>query len=79
MMPELISGRLFPEMSNGCDLLIGNPPYTELGYRKDLYQLVAEYATLQTTPGLSGNENIYLLCRVMMWRLTKPRTTRPVL
>ena len=64
-------GRLFPELSNGCDLLIGNPPYTELGYRNDLDQLVEEYATLRHAR-LSGNENIYLLFVEMMWRLTKP-------
>lgn len=64
-------GRLFPEMSRGCDLLIGNPPYTDLGYRKDLDQLVAEYATLRHSR-LSGNRNIYLLFVEMMWRLTKP-------
>ena len=64
-------GRLFPEMSNGCDLLIGNPPYTRIGYRKDLDQLVEQYATLRHAK-LSGNENIYLLFVEMMWRLTKP-------
>jgi hypothetical protein len=69
--PLIDLGRLFPEMSKGCDLLIGNPPYTELGYRKDLDHLVEEYATLRHSR-LSGNENIYLLFVEMMWRLTKP-------
>jgi hypothetical protein len=64
-------GRLFPEMNSGCDLLIGNPPYTELGIRKDLDRLVEEYATLRHSR-LSGNENIYLLFVEMMWRLTRP-------
>jgi hypothetical protein len=63
-------GRLFPEMSRGCDLLVGNPPYTELGHRDDFKHLVEEYATLKhSQPG--GNENIYLMFVEMMWRLTK--------
>ncbi len=63
-------GHLFPEMSRGCDLLVGNPPYAELGERDDFKHLVEEYATLKhSQPG--GNENIYLLFVEMMWRLTK--------
>jgi len=64
-------GRLFPEMSRGCDLLVGNPPYSELGNRDDRKVLVSEYSTLKHSRP-SGNENVYLLFVEMMWRLTKP-------
>lgn len=62
---------LFPEIEQGFDLLVGNPPYAALGATSKEAKLTERFASLTGIP-LSGAENVYTLFIELMWRLTKP-------
>ena len=62
-------GALFPEAGEGFDVLIGNPPYADLGPRSDYAALRQEYKSLRGEKQMTGN--IYPLFIEMMWRMTR--------
>ena len=62
-------GALFPEAEEGFDVLIGNPPYADLGPRSDYQPLQKEYNSLRAEKHMAGNT--YPLFIEMMWRLTR--------
>lgn len=41
---------LFPECSDGFDVVLGNPPYAAIGARRDMAQLTARFATVAAKP-----------------------------
>jgi methylase of polypeptide subunit release factors len=62
---------LFPEVHDGFDILIGNPPYATLGTRGDYQLLATRFASLKgvrTGPRV----NLFPLFVEMMWQFTKP-------
>jgi hypothetical protein len=61
---------LFPEAGSGFEVLIGNPPYADIGRRDDKHILRQEYNSLRSGPLTGGN--LYPLFIEMMWRLTRP-------
>lgn len=63
-------GVLFPEAAEGFDVLIGNPPYADIGRRDDQRILEREYSSLRPTQPTGGN--LYPLFIETMWRLTRP-------
>ena len=63
---------LFPERSEGFDLLVGNPPYAELGARIDWPLLETEFASLRDCESLETC-NTYPLFIECMWRLTREK------
>lgn len=75
LLPDAFStwislGALWPEISDGFDAVIGNPPYTTLSERSDLPALTLEYRTLSGER--SGNATTWLLFIEIMWRLARP-------
>ncbi|HZR20788.1 MAG TPA: N-6 DNA methylase [Verrucomicrobiae bacterium] len=69
---------LFPEASQGFDLLIANPPYAALGERSDYATLSQEYLSLaQAKP--ATRHNCFPLFVEMMWRLTSPKISSSAL
>jgi len=63
--------RICPDVREGFDIVIGNPPYADLGQRKDTSLLRAIYSCLDQDGG-AVHVNSYLLFVEMMWRLTRP-------
>jgi hypothetical protein len=61
-------GALFPEADGGFDVIIGNPPYADLGRRNDRQIVEQEYSSLRQ----SINGNLFPLFIELMWRLTRP-------
>ena len=41
---------LFPECSDGFDVVLGNPPYAAIGARRDVAELTARFATIAAKP-----------------------------
>lgn len=64
-------GVIFPEVPNGFDILVGNPPYAALGKRNDSEWLAKQYDSLSGRRPVCG-ANAYPLFVELMWRLTKP-------
>ena len=62
--------QFFPECQPGFDSVIGNPPYAQIGRRKDVSD-IEKYAAM---PFFSATANMYPLFIEMMWRFAK-RTT----
>lgn len=60
---------LFPALEGGPDVIVGNPPYADLGRRSDLGRLGRVFATLGANPR-SGAE-VYTAFLEQMIRLTK--------
>jgi hypothetical protein len=70
-------GSLFPELREGADVLLCNPPYAQLGDHPYVGQLARSYATFSTrTP--TAASNIYPAFVEHAWRLTKTSTGRAV-
>lgn len=69
---EVNLGSLLPELTHGVTAIIGNPPYTEIGERKDRLALASEFVTLR--PTTSSNADVYPLFLEQMIRLTTPTT-----
>jgi hypothetical protein len=69
--PLLTLPHLFPQVRDGFDILVGNPPYSALGERQDFALLTSRFASLhgaKPAPRL----NLFPLFVEMMWRFTKP-------
>ena len=63
--------QLFPNVSDGFGILVGNPPYAAIGERKDFDSLTPRFASLGGGK-VSQRANMYSLFVEMMWRFTKP-------
>jgi len=63
--------QLFPNVSDGFSILVGNPPYTAIGERKDFDSLTPRFASLSGEK-VTQRANLYSLFVEMMWRFTKP-------
>jgi len=63
--------QLFPDVTGGFDILVGNPPYAAIGERKDFESLATRFASLKGG-NASQRANLYTLFVEMMWRFTKP-------
>ena len=69
--PEFPSlGTFFPEAEEGFEVLIGNPPYADLGRRPHLRMIEKEYSSLRVDQQTGAN--LFPLFIEMMWRLTRP-------
>jgi hypothetical protein len=64
--------RLFPALTRGPTVILGNPPYADLGLRSGLTDLGRVYKTLLGNPG--PNAEIYLPFIEQMIRLADPKT-----
>ena len=62
--------KLFPRVGNGFDLILGNPPYADLGERSDLSALVARFFTLAAKP--KATADLYPVFLEQMTRLAGP-------
>lgn len=69
--PGLNLGTIFPELRNGVEIVLGNPPYTRLGQRDDSGRLRAHFVSFGGDVPSSGDA-LYPLFIEMMWRLTAP-------
>lgn len=63
-------GRMFPALSPGADIVIGNPPYARIGPRSDAAALAQRFASLSS--GNTAGSDIFPLFIEMMWRLSRP-------
>jgi hypothetical protein len=63
--------QLFPNVSDGFDILVGNPPYAAIGERKDFDSLTPRFASLSGGK-VTHRANLYSLFVEMMWCFTKP-------
>jgi len=57
---------VFPEVTNGFDCIVGNPPYAAVSEETDIRQLDREFRSL---PDAGGTANLYPLFIEMMWKL----------
>jgi hypothetical protein len=64
--------RLFPSLEKGPNIIVGNPPYAELGHRSDIGALALVYTTLAVKPRASAE--LYLLFLEQMTRLANKQT-----
>jgi hypothetical protein len=62
---------LFPEIAEGFDIVMGNPPYAAIGPRPDAAFLEARYSSLRGK--LSVRDDLYPLFVEKMWQLTRPQ------
>lgn len=62
---------LFPEVPDGFDILVGNPPYAALGERVDYELLATRFVSLKGVKA-SPRVNLFPLFVEMMWQFTKP-------
>lgn len=62
---------LFPEVPDGFNVLVGNPPYAALGTRGDYQLLATRFASLRGVKN-SPRVNLFPLFVEMMWQFTKP-------
>lgn len=60
---------ILPEVENGFEVLVGNPPYSRIGIRDDFPLLQAQYDCIRNHPA-TGNEYVFPMFIEMMWRLT---------
>ncbi len=70
-MPMVDLSIIYPEVSEGFDVIVGNPPYASIGNSKDTVALQKEYASIGCCK-MSQNLNMYPLFIEMMWRLARP-------
>ena len=68
-LPSLVD--LFPQVQDGFDILIGNPPYAALGERSDFDLLTTRFASLERVT-IGPRVNQFPLFVEMMWQFTKP-------
>lgn len=61
---------VFPSVSAGFDLIIGNPPYAELGNRADLMELARHFTTIAAAP--TPKADLYPVFVEQMIRLAAP-------
>lgn len=75
--PELDSGRnpisqLFPRLVDGPTVILGNPPYADLGHRDDLDSLGDAFRTIAAKPKASAE--VYLAFVEQMIKLARARS-----
>lgn len=63
--------QVFPKISDGFDILVGNPPYSAMGERQDFDSLATRFASLNGAK-VSQRVNLYPLFVEMMWKFTRP-------
>ena len=63
--------QLFPNVTNGFGILVGNPPYAAIGEREDFDSLVPRFASLRGGK-VTQRANLYPLFVEMMWRFSTP-------
>lgn len=63
-------GMIFPEVSNGFDVIVCNPPYSRLGRRDDYSFLAQEYESFRQE-NVKSSDNAFLFFLEMTWRLTQ--------
>jgi predicted RNA methylase len=68
-LPNL--AQLFPQVQNGFDILVGNPPYAALGKREDFASLKTRFASMRGVKA-AIRLNLFPLFVEMMWQYTKP-------
>jgi len=68
--PLPVLRELFPEASDGFDILVGNPPYAAVGEREDSQLLGTRFASLSGMQA-SPRVNLFPLFVEMMWQFTK--------
>ena len=61
---------IFPTVDAGFDLIIGNPPYADLGRRADLAELTARFKTIAAKPRHTAD--LYPVFVEQMMRLASP-------
>lgn len=66
-------GSLFPELSEGADAVLSNPPYARLGYDLERRAWAAEFDAFTNGEPTVGTD-ISTLFIEFAWRLTKPHT-----
>ncbi|HEY7338930.1 MAG TPA: N-6 DNA methylase [Bryobacteraceae bacterium] len=66
---RLSISQLFPRLSRGPTVFIGNPPYADLGQRPDMPELARAFETLAVKP--DPNAEIYLVFIEQMIRLCR--------
>lgn len=62
-------GAVFPQLGNGADAIVGNPPYAALGVRDDSIDLKNRYVSLPA--GDISKANCFPLFVEMMWQLAR--------
>jgi hypothetical protein len=65
-------GTLFPELADGADILLTNPPYTALGLHPSRHEFPGLYESFAHAPPTAGT-NTYLPFVEHAWRLTHDR------
>ena len=65
-------GALIPDISDGCDILIGNPPYGNIGKRTEVLNLSEDFVTFRAKRASEGDD-IHLYFVEMMWSLTNQK------
>ena len=63
-------GCVFPAISSGADVVIGNPPYARIGPRDDAAALQRRFESLSV--GAVGGSDYYPAFVEMMWRFARP-------
>ena len=61
---------LFPNVVDGFDLVIGNPPYADIGKRSDMPELASIFKTIEACP--RSTADLYPVFIEQMVRLAKP-------
>jgi hypothetical protein len=69
--------KLFPEVAEGFEFLVCNPPYAPIGLSGGQGLLSAEYECLAS--GARPNDDLYPLFVEMAWRLTRPGSSAAAL
>jgi len=65
---------LFPELRDGADAILSNPPYAALGPRHDFGELVAHFDTYAGAPPTTAS-NIFMPFVELGWKLSSDRGT----
>ena len=63
-------GQIFPALSAGADIVIGNPPYARIGHRNDGAALERRFASLGE--GSVARSDCFPVFVEMMWQLARP-------
>ena len=63
-------GSVFPAISSGADIVIGNPPYARIGPRDDLSALERRFASLSAAA--KARADYFPLFVEMMWQFARP-------
>ena len=61
---------VFPSLSSGADIVLGNPPYARIGPREDIAALERRFESLPARAG--GGGDYFLVFIEMMWQFSRP-------